>query len=259
MGTYASKRVEIQVLVSLKYFYYAWPAPVVLPRAACFVDLCLMKVTTHRADSAISSARACNHYKLFPFFLTVHYWTNILWGEKHVFLPLPSPSFYSLCSVALSKLSIWWLENNKRQLCEWDNKQPQKIQYKRHPWSMCLEVIISYCICLNLISQRWLLLLLCAALSLLWGRKSTWIWQCPRLCHRVPHMWFCSRVEKTFKLSGVNVTHLKTLPNSVLTWRQRVLHTLTWKKAQYILYVHTLLIQINKCTFMVWSSLVAPS
>lgn len=58
----------------------AWPAPVVLPRGACFVDLCLMKVTTHRADSAISSARACNHYKLFPFFLTVHYWTNILWG-----------------------------------------------------------------------------------------------------------------------------------------------------------------------------------
>lgn len=180
-------------------------------------------------------------------------------GGRHVLLPLPSPSFYSLCSVALSKLSIWWLENNKRQLCEWDNKQPQKIQYKRQLWSMCLEVIISYCICLNLISQSWLLLLLCAALSLLWGRKSTWIWQCPRLCHRVPHIWFCSRVEKTFKLSGVNVTHLKTLPNSVLTWRQRVLHALTWKKAQYILYVHTLLIQINKCTFMVWSSLVAPS
>lgn len=155
----------------------------VLPRGACFVDLCLMKVTTHRAYSAISSARACNHYKLFPFFLAVHYWTNILWGGNHVFLPLPSPSFYCLCSVALSKLSIWWLENNKRQLCECDNEQPQKIQYKRNPWSMCLEVIISYCICLNLISQRWLLLLLCAALSLLWVRKSTWIWQCPRLCH----------------------------------------------------------------------------
>lgn len=78
---------------------------------------------------------------------------------------LLSPSFYSLCNAALWKLSICWLENSKRRLLKWDNKQAQKEEKSMKV--VCPEVIISSWICFN---QPGLIALTVVCCPHLWGR-----------------------------------------------------------------------------------------